>query len=179
MMHQACDIFYFIVKKYLKLSQKTNYLAHFERFSNCAPLYLLSYAPIFCQIKGHMVIHNRGKFHQHSICGSQVINFQMFSWQCSIHEMAPFWGFLGPFSPKYGSNQLKFEVEVVYHKTKTVYEQCFKIKCLSTTNGMYPKFTVLVHFWAQFTPGKQKILPKNKIFPETTFFRLSNDTSPR
>ena len=87
-------------------------------------------------------------------------------------------GFLGLFSPKYGSILLKISLEVVFCKTKIVCEQSFKIKCLST-NGMYSKFTVLVHFWAQFTPGKQKILPKTKIFPETTFLGLSNHTSPK
>ena len=84
-----------------------------------------------------------------------------------IHEMAPFGGFLGTFSPKYGLSLLKFRPEVVSLKTRTVYEQSFKIKCL-TRKGMHPKLTVLVHFWAQLTPGKPEILPKNKIFPETT-----------
>ena len=96
----------------------------------------------------------------------------MFSWQCTIHEMAPFGGgggggFLGPFFPKYGSSLLKFRPEVVSHKTKTVYEESFKIKCLSR-NGTHPKLTGLVIFSAQFIPAKPKILPKNKIFPETT-----------
>ena len=77
--------------------------------------------------------------------------------------MAPFGGFLGPFCPKYGSSFLKFRPEVVFHNTKTVSEQSFKIKRL-IGNETFPKLTVLVHFGAQFTPGKLKILPKNKIF---------------
>ena len=95
----------------------------------------------------------------------------MFSWRCSIHEMALFGGFLDPFSPKYGSSLLKFRPEAVSHKKKTVSEQSFKVKCLSG-NRTYPKLTVLVHFWAQFTPGKLKILPKTKIFPETASIGL-------
>ena len=39
----------------------------------------------------------------------------------------------------------------------------------------YPKLKVLVHFWAQFTPGKPKVLPKTKIFPETTSLSQSNN----
>ena len=31
-MHQEYDNFYFILKKHLKLSPKTNFLPHFERF---------------------------------------------------------------------------------------------------------------------------------------------------
>ena len=138
----------------------------------------MSHGLIFCKIKVLMVTHNCGKFHHDSICGSKVINFQMFSWWCSSHEIDPFCGFLGLLSPKYGSNLLKCGPEVFHHKTKTVYEQCFKIKCLRT-NGMFPKLTVLVHFWAQFTPGKPKILPKIKILPETNFLELSNDTSSK
>ena len=152
-MHQKYDGFYFILKKHLKLSQKADFLAHFEKFFDYTLLCPPSYAPIFCQSKGLIVIHNHGKFHQCSICGSQVINFQMFSWQCSTHEMASFGGFLSPFSPKYGSILLKLCLEVVYHKKKAVCKQCFKIMCLST-NWTYPKFTVLVYFWTQFTPRK-------------------------
>ena len=80
--------------------------------------------------------------------------------------MVPFGGFLGPFSPGYGSSLLKLRPEVASHKTKTVSEQSFKIKFLSK-KWTYPKLTVLVHFWAQFTPEKSKILPETKIFPES------------
>ena len=153
------------------MGQINDFWAHFERFFYYALLRPPSYAPIFSQIKGLMVIHNHGKFHQYSISGSQVINFQMFSWQCSTYEMAPFGGFLGLFSLKYGSILLKNSPDAVYCKKKIVCKQSFKIKCLST-NGTYPKFVVFVRFCAQFTPGKQKILPKTKTFPETTFLGL-------
>ena len=86
--HQACDIFYFILKKTPETEPKNpDFLAHFEMFFDYALLHPPSYAPLFCQIKVLMVIHNRGMFHQHSICGSK----------CSIHEMGPFRGFSGPF----------------------------------------------------------------------------------
>ena len=185
-MHQIFDSFYFILKKRSKLGQKIFGLI-LRSFFQYALLCLPSYAPIFYQIKGLMEIHSRGKFYEYSISGSQVINFQMFSWQCNIHEMAPFEGgsggggggrVLGLFTPKYGSILLKISPEVVYCKKKIVCEQSFKIKCLST-NGTYPKFTVLVRFWALFTPGKQKILKKTRIFLESTSLGLSNYTSPK
>ena len=156
-------------------SQKTDLLAFFQRFSDHTLLRPMVHAPIFFPMKVLMVIHTSGKFHQHYICGSQVTNFQMFSWQCSIHQIALFWEFLGLFSTKYSPNMLKLGPEVFHHKKKTVYEQYFKTKCLGT-NGMYQKFTVLVHFWARFTLGKRKILPKTKI---TTFFGLSNYIIPK
>ena len=88
--------------------------------------------------------------------------------------------FLEPFSPKYGSSLPKFQLVVVpvvvYHKTKRLFEHSFKIKCLNVS-GRYPKFTILVHFWAQFASRKPKILPKTKIFSETTPLWLSNNAS--
>ena len=101
----------------------------------------------------------------------------MFSWQCNIHETT-LWGFLSPFSPKYGIPLLIFRPDVVSHKKKTVFKQPFKIKCLSR-NGTYPKLKVLVHFCSQVIPGKPKILPKARIFPETTSLWLLNNTSTR
>ena len=45
-MHQASDAFYFILKKHLKLSQKTDFLAHFEKFLVYAFLRPMRYTPI-------------------------------------------------------------------------------------------------------------------------------------
>ena len=131
-MHQTCDGFYFILKKHLKLSQKNNFLGHFERFLFYALLGRTSYTPIFGQIKHLIEVHNCGKFHYCSTCGCQVINFQMFSWRCSIHEIGP----------SGGSSLLKFRPEVFSHEIKTVSELSFKTKCLSG-NGTHPKFTVI------------------------------------
>ena len=104
--------------------------------------------------------------------------FKLFYGDAAAMKWALFGGFLGPFSPKHCSNSFKFGPEVVHHETKSVYEQCFKIINIST-NGTYPKFSILVHFWAQFTPGKRNIFPKTKFFPQTTSFGLSDDTSPK
>ena len=75
--------------------------------------------------------------------------------------MAPFGGFIGVFSPKYGSSLLKLRPEVVSYKTKTVYEQSFKIKCLSR-NGMHPKLTFLVHFGPNLPLENPKYCPKTR-----------------
>ena len=48
--HQAYDGFYFILKKHLHFSQKTDFLDHFERFLVYTFLRPMSYTPIFCQI---------------------------------------------------------------------------------------------------------------------------------
>ena len=113
-MHQACDVFYFIIKKHLKLSQKKSFFGFFQRFLDHALSHCMGDTLIFGQMKVLMEIHNRAKFHQDTICGCKVMNFQMLSWRSSSHEMGPFWGFLGSFSPKYDSNLLKFGPEVVH-----------------------------------------------------------------
>ena len=71
-----------------------------------------------------------------------------------------------------------FNQRYVFHNTKTVFEQSFKIKCLSG-NGTYPKLTVFVHLWALFIPRKSKILPKTKIDQEIKSLYLSNNTNRR
>ena len=92
----------------------------------------------------------------------------------------PFWGVpesspLPPAPPKFDSSLLKFWPEVISYQTKTISKQSFKIKCLSR-NGTYPKLKVLVHFAVQFKP---EIMPKTKIFPETTSLWILNNTSTR
>ena len=66
-----------------------------------------------------MKIHNRGKFHLYSFCGSQVINVQMVLWRCSIHELTHFGGFGGPNCPQNSQIKLKFGPEVEYYETMT------------------------------------------------------------
>ena len=90
---------------------------------------------------------------------------------CGVPELSP----LPPAPPKFDSSLLKFWPEVISYQTKTISKQSFKIKCLSR-NGTYPKLKVLVHFAAQFKP---EIMPKTKIFPETTSLWILNNTSTR
>ena len=43
---------------------------------------------------------------------------------------------------------------------------------------MHPKFTILVHFGAQFTAGKPKIMLKTKFSARTTSLGISNNIKP-
>ena len=88
--------------KLKKWRQKTDFQGFFKKFFGYALPLPMSHAQIFCQMKGLMKIYSRGKFYLHSICGSQVINFQKFSWRWSIHELGHFEDFFGPNLPKYG-----------------------------------------------------------------------------
>ena len=69
------------------------------------------------------------------------------------------WPLLGGFWALSPANMTRvcwnFDQRYVFHKTKTVSEQSFKIKCLSGIET-YPKLIVLVHFWAQFPPQKNQ-----------------------
>ena len=59
-----------------------------------------------------------------------------------------------------------------------VFEKSFKILNFGL-NGMHSKFTVLVHFGAQFIPQKPKKLPKTKIYAKTASLGIPNNLSPR
>ena len=142
------------------------------------------YTPKLCQMEDPIMILIRGRFHQYSICGCEVKNFESFSYFrkfrkfFSIHEMGHFWWFLCPYSPKYYSILVKFWPEVVSNKKNTLFENYFRILHFSS-NGIYPKSTVLGHFGAQFTPGKPEKLLKPNIFAETVSLELSNNINCR
>ena len=116
-----CYGFCYSAENSKKWSQKTNFGPFFQWFFGHALPRPMGNAKIFFQMKGLMMIHDRGKFDLHSICGSQVINFQKFSWQCSIHKLGHFGGFLGPKSPKYGRILLKLVPEVVFKEKQAVF----------------------------------------------------------
>ena len=59
-----------------------------------------------------------------------------------------------------------FEQGYSSNKTNTVFEKFFKILNLDSSEK-HPKFTVLVHFGLQVSPGKPKNLPKMKISAKT------------
>ena len=56
MMHQICYGFYWSIKKWSKLGQKTKFLAHFVSFFVYALLYSMN-TPIFCQMKDPITIY--------------------------------------------------------------------------------------------------------------------------
>ena len=95
---------------------------------------------IFCQMKGLMKIHNRAKFQLRSICGSQVINFQMFSGPRNSHELGHFGGFLGPNSPKNASILLKIAPEVDLKEINTVLEFLEEISSFKPKNQLFGVF---------------------------------------
>ena len=64
-MHQICYGFYWSIKKWSKLDQKADFLAHLENFFVYALLHSMSYAPKFCQMKDLNKIYICGKFHQY------------------------------------------------------------------------------------------------------------------
>ena len=136
------------------------------------------YTPKPCEMKDPIMILIRAKFHQYSIFGCEVKNFQSFLYWFSIHEMGHFWCFLRPCSPKYWSILVKFWSEVISNKKKTLFENYFRILHFSS-NGTYPKATVLGYFGAQFTPGKPEKLLKLKISAETTSLESSNNINCR
>ena len=145
----------FLIKcwKYVKWSQKTVFLAFFQRFSDHVLLLPTNDAHTLCQMEGLMEIHNHGKFHLYIISGCPIINFQMFSWRCSIHELVHFGGFWGPNSPKYGPILLKLAPEVAFKETQTLCQEFWKNSNFCR-NGRHPKFLRLVPLWPPFSPWR-------------------------
>ena len=95
-----------------------------------------------------------------------VVNLKI--WKCFRDDAASMnWPLLRSFWALSPANMSRicwnFDLRYVFHKIKTVSKQSFKIKCLSG-NKTYPKLMVLVHFCAQFSPRKRKMLPKTKFF---------------
>ena len=124
---KACYGFLESLENFKKLSQKNHFLARFRRFFN----YAVSYALFFWQMTGLIKIHNRVEFYEYSILDCQVINFQSFSYQFSIHEMPLFGEVVGPNSPKYCQILLKCSPQLVFKETKTVLLRIFeKLKFL-------------------------------------------------
>ena len=101
-----------------------------------------------------MKIHNRAKFHFHSICGSQVINFQKVLWRWSSHELGHFGFFLGPNSPKNGQILAKLAPEVVLKERNTVLKFLWKIPIFTETAAQKSLilFSVFTQLWGPFTP---------------------------
>ena len=99
-MYEACDGFNFIFWKHRKLSQKNDFLTHFERFLVYAFLRPMNYAPIFEEMKGLMKIHNPGKFHLYNVSGCQVINFQKIPYEQKVQILAASGWFFKDYSPK-------------------------------------------------------------------------------
>ena len=89
------------------------------------------------------------------------------------------WGGGGVFGPLLLKILFDLAEILVSNKRNTVFEKSFNIPQNFGSNGMHPKFTVLVHFRAQFTAGKPKILLKTKISAKTTSLQISNNVSPR
>ena len=71
-----CYRFWCIIKNLKKWTQKNNIWGFFQSFFGHPLSIPMCNTQIFCKIKVIMKICNRGMFHVHSICGSQVISFQ-------------------------------------------------------------------------------------------------------
>ena len=147
----------------MKLSQKTGFLAHFERLFNytlLCPDKLWRYIILVSLISDAFV-------------GVKLSIFKCFHVRCSIFEMWSLLGeFLGPFSPKYDPILLKFWPEVISDKAKKRQFMSSLPKLCLSRNETYPKFTVLVHFWlGQIYPLKTQNIAKSQNFSKNYILR--------
>ena len=120
-------VFYGRIKKWLKLGQKTDNLAHFESFFVDALLHPIHYAPRFCQLKDLIKII--------FVISFSSIAFVVVKLKVS-KDLA---------SMKYSSILLKFWPELVSNKKNIAFKKSFKILHFGS-NETRSKFIVLVHF---------------------------------
>ena len=131
--YHICYGFWYSPENTQKWGQKTYLFGFFQRFFGHTLPLPKGDAQIFCKMKGLMKIHNRATFHLHSICGSQVINFQNFLWQWTSHELGHFGGVLGPNSPKNCSLLVKLAPEIVLKERNIVLKFLWKIPIFTET----------------------------------------------
>ena len=169
--YQICYCFYWCIKNWLKLGQKIDFLV--------TPSYTLWVMPQdFAKWKTSLRYTFVLSFINIAYAVVRLKMLEVFPFRFSIQEMATCWGFLDSFSPKYCSTLLKFSPEIVFNKVNIVLEKSLLILHFGS-NETHPKFTDLVHFGAQFTPGKPKILLKTKISANTESSLISNNVSTR
>ena len=123
MMHQIWYDFYWSIM--VEIGPK-NWIfgSSWEVYCIC-PLTPYELRPRFCQMKKLIKIHIRGNFYQYSVCGCEAKNFQGFLYRFGIHEMVPFWVFLGSHFPKCSSILLKFWPEFISNKTNNTFIYTF------------------------------------------------------
>ena len=113
--------------------------------------------------------------------GYVVVKFKVFFIDSASMKWSLFGVFLAPYLPKYWSILLKWS-DVVLKITNTVFQKSFRLFNFGS-NGKHPNFTVLVHFGAQFTARKPKILLKirisTKITCRPTSLGISNNVNLR
>ena len=114
---------------------------------------------------------------------SVVVKLKIFKVYCidsaSMNEMAPSWGFLGPYSPKYCLILLKMWPEVVSINKKTVFEKSFKILNFGPNemewncNGILNQMKVYSFgpFWSPVYYEKTKSIDKNQNFCKNCILR--------
>ena len=169
--YHICYGFWYIIENSKKWTQETDFLGFFQRFfGHALPLHMGD-AQIVCQIKVLMKIHNRVKFHLHSIYSSQVINFQKFSWGWIIHELGHFGVFLTPNSPKYGVILLKLAQVVVFKDRNRVLKKVLENSTSqgNCTLGKFKFFSVFAQLWGPFTPWRRPKSKKLNIFLRIKF----------
>ena len=166
MMHQIGYGFYWSIKKWSELRQKSFWLIlwAFLFMSSCTLWVTLQDFAKWKTLRCIFVI----SFISIAFVVVKLKFFKLFGIDSA--SMKPFLGFFWPFFPKilfsFAEILTRGGLQLVFGNTE--FEKYFNILYFSS-NGRHPKFTVLFHFGGQFTAGKPKILLKPKISAKTTF----------
>ena len=136
----------------------------------------MNHTPRFWQMKDLTNIYICGKFHQYSIWGCDIKNFQSFLYWFSIHEMAPFWDFWLLFP------RLLFNLDEILTRGSSIRQT----HCLKNPSKFWKlaqmEPTESLWFWSILKPNyrwKTKNLLKTKISANTASLGISNNISSR
>ena len=132
-------------------------LAHFVSFFVYALLHPELH-PRFCQMKDLTKIYICGKFHHYSICGCEVKDFWIDAASMKWPLFRVFWALTFPNIFPNITKLLKFWLEVVSNKTKSVFKKSF------CKLWRVPKVYSLVPFWGTMYLWKTKNIAKKTKF---------------
>ena len=160
MMHHICYSFYRNIKKWSKLGQKKCFFVMFYCTLWVMPQNFSKWKTLLRYIYVLSVIN---------IAFVEIKNFQSLLYCFKIHEMFPFWRFLGPYFPKYCSILLKFSPELVSNKINTVWKILQNFAFWLKWDA--PKVYSFGPFWSPIYCRKTKNIAKNQNFSKSYILR--------
>ena len=153
------------------MEPKKPFFGIFSKFFRPRPPNHLMPRANLLSMKGLMEIDNRAKFYFHSVCSSQVKNFQKVSWRWSIHELGHFGRFLGPNSPKYCPILMKLAPEVVFKERNRVFQKIltnsnFQRNCTLSKFNFF--FSVFAQLWGSIRISQNRVPIWSQFFRKNT-----------
>ena len=155
-MHQICYGFYWTIKKWWKLCQKTDFLGHFVSFFMYALFHPMNYTPGFCQMKDLFNIYIYISVISFISIGYAVVKLKIFkvSWLIQHLWNGPFLGIFWLLFP-----QILFDLAEILNRVSPIRQtHCLKNPS-KLWNWAQMESTASLRFWSILGPN---LLPENE-----------------